>query len=133
MKICFLARPSYDCFSVELLKYIRKQYDPNVEGYFITSNKKETQYIRSSINNVVICETSAYLREHWKEFTVDRLAQYEERYDCAPIWQYIYTDRFLVNRAYDYVVGITVGLFAFFEDWRNIIGWRICYCSNYEK
>jgi len=116
MKICFLARPSYDRFSVELLKYMRKNNDPDIEGFFITSNKKESQYIKSSIENVDVCETSAYLREHWNEFTAERLAQYEERYDCAPIWQYIYTDRFLVNREYDYVVGITVGLFAFFED-----------------
>lgn len=116
MKICFLARPSYDRYSVVILKKLRKRYNNNIEGYFITSNKKETKYISENINNVTIYETSKFLQENWNEFTENRLIEYEIKYDCAPIWGYILTDRFLMGKDYDYVVKITVGLFSFFEE-----------------
>lgn len=116
MKICFLARPSFDRFSVAILKNLREKHDADVEGIFITTNKKESQFIQNNLMNAVTCETAAYLREHWSSFTEAKLAEYEKKYDCAPIWKYIYTDRFLVNREYEYVVHIAAGLFSFFED-----------------
>lgn len=116
MKICFLARPSFDRFSVAILKKLREKYDENIEGSFITSNESESKYVEQNINNVSIYETSKYLRENWEIFNKDKLIEYEKKYDCEPIWKYIYTDRFLVNRDYDYVVKITVGLFSFFEE-----------------
>lgn len=115
MKICFLARPSYDRYSVAILKKLREKYDNNIKGYFITSNGKETKYVNENINNVTIYETSKFLRENWNIFTEENLIGYEKKYNCMPIWKYIYTDRFLVNRDYDYVIHITVGLFSFFE------------------
>lgn len=116
MKICFLARPSFDRFSVAIYKNIQKKHNPEIKGIFITTNPKETQYIRNTIPGALTYETSTYLRNHWREFTEDRLVEYEKKYNCAPIWKYIYTDRFLVNREYDYVVHVTVGLFSFFEE-----------------
>ena len=116
MKISFLARPSFDRYSVAIYKNLIKNYDPTIKGYFITSNKKESNYIKNNIENALIYETSSYIRVNWDSFNVNRLIEYENKYDCAPIWKYIYTDRFLVNRDYDYVVKITVGLFSFFEE-----------------
>lgn len=116
MKICFLARPSFDRYSVAILKNLRSKYDESIEGYFITSNESETKYIEQNIENVTICETSKYLRENWETFTKEKLIEFESKYDCEPIWKYIYTDRFLINRNYDYVLKVTVGLFSFFED-----------------
>lgn len=116
MKICFLARPSYDRYSVAILKTLRSKYDKSIEGFFITTNVSETKYIEQNIKNVTVCETSKYLQENWTRFTKEKLIEYEAKYDCSPIWKYIYTDRFLVNRDYDYVVKVTVGLFSFFEN-----------------
>lgn len=116
MKICFLARPSFDRYSVAILKNLRERYDSTIEGFFITSNQSESNYVKNNINNVSIHETSKYIRDNWDVFNKEKLKEFETKYDCAPIWKYIYTDRFLVNRDYDYVIKITVGLFSFFED-----------------
>lgn len=116
MNICFLARPSFDIYSVAILKNLREKYDSSIGGFFITSNSSESQYVKESIDKVTICETSAFLREHWSKFSKNHLIEFEKKYDCSPVWKYIYTDRFLVNRDYNYVVKITVGLFFFFED-----------------
>lgn len=116
MNICFLARPSFDRYSVAVLRNLRENHDTSIGGYFITSNEKESLYIKNNISNAVVCETSKFLRMYWNEFNLVRLAEFEEKYECKPIWKYIYTDRFLINRSYEYVVKITVGLFSFFED-----------------
>lgn len=116
MNICFLARPSFDWFSVEILKNLRERYDENLGGFFVTSDSKETKFINDNIDNKTICETSSFLRTHWNELTLEKLIELEKEYDCAPIWKYIYTDRFLVKRDYEYAIKITVGLFLFFEN-----------------
>lgn len=116
MKICFLARPSFDRYSVAILKTLREKHDSSIEGVFITSNKSESDFVNSNIENACVCETSSYLKKNWDTFSKEQLIEFEEKYDCAPIWKYIYTDRFLINREYEYVVKITVGLFSFFEE-----------------
>ena len=117
MKICFLARPSFDVYSTELYKGLLAK-DPSMIGIFITTNKKETNNVANYINGFKvnkIYEVSDFLRNHWKEFSLELLCEYEKKYQCAPIWKYIYTDRFLIHRDYDYCVKIAAGLFSFFE------------------
>ena len=116
MNICFLARPSFDRYSVAIINNLREKYDSNIGGYFITTNQKESQYVRDNVENPHIYETATFLKNHWNEATLEKLISYEKKYDCAPIWKYIYTDRFLINRDYDYCIRVTVGLFQFFED-----------------
>lgn len=117
MKICFLARPTFDVYSSELYKGLKKK-DQSLKGVFITTNQRESNKVRKlleGMENVELYETSTYLRQHWDEFDLSALIQYEDKYSCAPVWEYIYTDRFLINREYDYVIKITAGLFSFFE------------------
>lgn len=116
MRICFLARPSFDRYSVAILKNLREKYDSTIEGCFITSNKTESNFVKDNIDNVSVYETSSYLRNNWNRYTKEQLIEVEKKYDCSPIWKYIYTDRFLVIRDYEYVTKITVGLFYFFEE-----------------
>lgn len=116
MKICFLARPSYDRYSVAIYNNLLKNYDSTIKACFITSNNTESSFIRETIENAEIYETSSYLKDNWNSYSLDKLIEFEKKYDCAPIWKYIYTDRFLINRNYEYVVKITVGLFSFFEN-----------------
>lgn len=116
MRILFLARPSYDRYSVAIYNTLRRKHGNDIEGVFITTNKAESEYINTNVENGVVCETSKFLRQRWNEFTEDKLTAFEEKYDCAPIWSYILTDRFLTGKDYDYVVRITVGLFTFFEE-----------------
>lgn len=121
MKICFLARPSFDVYSTKLYKGLKKK-DPTIQGIFITTNREESQKVRnylSETDGFEIFETSYYLKNHWHNFTLDLLTEYEKKYCCAPIWEYIYADRFLINREYDYVVKVAVGLFSFYEDVYN--------------
>ncbi len=116
MKICFLARPSFDKFTVGIYKDLKERYCKDLQGFFVTSNKKESSYVRENISEAIVCETSAYIKEHWEECTLNKLVEFEEKYDCAPIWKYIYTDRFLINADYEYAIRITTGLFMFFEN-----------------
>lgn len=116
MNICFLARPSFDRYSVAIINNLRNRFDADIGGYFITTNQRESQYIKDNVENPHIFETSTYLKEHWEEATLEKLIAYEKKYDCAPIWKYIYSDRFLINRDYDYCIKVTVGLFSFFEE-----------------
>ena len=114
MKICFLARPTFDVYSTELYKKLLS-IDDTIEACFITSDKKETQFVNSKIENAEVYETSSFLRENCNQYTINDLTYYEKKYDCSPIWKYIYTDRFLIYRKYEDVIKITIGLFAFFE------------------
>lgn len=116
MNFCFLARPALDEFSPKLFLEIKKSYDSSANAVFITSNKNETQLVRNVYKNAITYETSSFLKEKWDSFTIDKLSYYEERYACKPIWKYIYTDRFLIGRDYNYVAKVTIGLFEFFED-----------------
>lgn len=116
MNICFLARPSFDRYSVAIINNLRNRFDANIGGYFITTNQRESQYVKDNVENPYIFETSTYLREQWEDATLEKLIAYEQKYDCAPIWKYIYSDRFLINRDYDYCVKVTVCLFSFFEE-----------------
>ena len=139
MKICFLARPIYDRVSTKVFNCLMNDYDSDIEGIFITMNSKETEYVKSCVKNADIREINTYIKKHWSEFDISRLIQYEEKYECAPIWSYIYTDRFLINRDYDYVIKMTVGLFSFFEEiyrenrvdfyYSEAIATLLCYVS----
>lgn len=116
MNFCFLARPDLDELSPKLFLEIKKTYDKDANGYFVTTNHKESSVVKSFYSDAITFETSTYLKEHWNEFSEDKLGYFEKKYECAPIWKYIYIDRFLINRDYNYVVKITVGLFSFFEN-----------------
>ena len=109
ISICFDARPAYDRFSTELYKSL-KELNQNITGGFIVSNKKEKKYIRSHLSdyllNIDIYEISSYFHEYWDEFTYESFIEYEKKYECAPLWRFIYTDRFLVLHDYNYCIKI---------------------------
>ena len=115
MNICFLARPCFDKYSAAIFNEIKCNYDKDAIGHFITSNSKESEYIKQTVPNAFIHETSSFLKANWNSYSQQDLIAVEREYDCAPIWRYIYTDRFLINRDYEYCVKVTVGLFRFFE------------------
>ena len=117
--ICFMARRPFDDFSPAVYKKLREKHE-DVKGVFITCDKKETAYINNKFSeeekkNIEICEISKFMNAHWDEFTVEKLQEYEAKYDASPIWKYIYTDRYLIYRDYDYCVHTAAGLFAFWE------------------
>ena len=117
MRICFLARPSFDVYSPELFKKL-KELDPKIEAIFITTNVKESNTVREILegyDDIQIFETASYLKEHWDEFDVSTLNNFENKYDCKPVWKYIYSDRFLIYRDYEYTVHVAAGLFSFFD------------------
>ena len=115
--LCFMARRPFDDFSPAVYKKIKENHDPDTKGVFITCDSKETKYIYDKFgkDEVVVCEISEFMNKHWDEFTLEKLAEYEKKYDAAPMWKYIYTDRFLIYRDYDYCVHTAAGLFAFWE------------------
>lgn len=117
IKVCFLARPSYDKFSTKIYKCIKQKYDSGMKATFITSNKKETEFVKNTLTGyeAKVYEVSEFFKENWEKFTHENLIKFEEKYDCAPIWKYIYTDRFLINADYEYCVKITTGYFFFYE------------------
>ncbi len=117
MKICFLARPSFDVFSPELFKKLKKK-DSSIEAVFITTNTKESNIVRGLLEGYdcyTIIETANYLKDNWDKFTTVQLSAYEKEFNCAPIWRYIYSDRFLIFRDYEYCVHVATGLFSLFD------------------
>ncbi len=113
-----MARRPFDDFSPAVYKKLVENHDKDARGIFITCDSKETAYIRNKFgtgDNIVICELSEFMNAHWDEFTVEKLKEYEKKYDADPMWQYIYTDRYLIYRDYDYCVHTAAGLFAFWE------------------
>lgn len=115
MNYCFLARPSLDVFSPKLFLEIKETYDKEAKAVFVVTDYKETIKVRSLIPDAVTYETASFLRDNWESFNFNLFCEYEEKYECKPLWKYIYTDRFLINRDFNYVVKITSGLFMFFE------------------
>lgn len=115
--LCFMARRPFEDFSPAVYKKIKENHDSTVRGIFITCDSQETKYIYDKFgkDEVTVCEISAFMNAHWDEFTIEKLEEYEKKYDAAPMWQYIYTDRFLIYRDYDYCVHTAAGLFAFWE------------------
>ncbi|MBR4707308.1 MAG: hypothetical protein IKP29_04555 [Pseudobutyrivibrio sp.] len=117
--IAFMARRPFDDFSPAVFKQIKENHADS-KGVFITCDKKESAYIRNKFSeeemkDVTICELSEFMNAHWDEFTLEKLSYYEDKYDAHPVWRYIYTDRFLIYRDYDYCVRTAAGLFAFWE------------------
>jgi hypothetical protein len=119
MKVCFSARSKFGELSLEIFKeLIKEKYD--IQGVFIANNANEYARTKSILSSVAssdffVYDVSAYLKENWQQFSADRLGYFESKYNCTPIWKYIYTDRFLVNYDINYVTKTTVGLFAFYE------------------
>lgn len=115
MNFCFNARPAFDKYTPKIFMDIRARYDKDALGIFVTTNKVETKLVRKTYPDAITCEVSEYLRKRWNNFNYDMFCEYEKKYDCAPLWKYIYTDRFLIHRDYNYVIKVTCGLFSFFE------------------
>ncbi len=115
MNYCFLARPAFDVYSPKIFLDIKNRYDKKAVGVFIVTDNKEAEKVKKTYPEAITYETSRYISDHWNEFNYVKFCEYEKKYDCAPLWKYVYTDRYLIYRDFDYVVRITVGLFSFFE------------------
>lgn len=115
--LCAMARGNFLEFAPAVFKDYKKYYDQDARLVFITMNPAETSKVESmfSPGEATVCELSAFMNAHWDEFTLEKLVEYEKKYDASPIWKYIYTDRFLIHRDYDYTVHTAAGLFAFWE------------------
>lgn len=113
-----MARDGLENFSPKVNRAIREGFDKDGKTVFIALDHKTGDRLRAKYNahDVIIVELSAFMNAHWDEFTLEKLKEYEEKYDASPMWKYIYTDRFLINRDYDYCVHTAAGLFAFWEE-----------------
>lgn len=119
LTICFQARPAYDVFSTLLYKTLKHRLNLNIKGIFITSDAKETVDVKEYLKGeaeIKVIEVSEYFEKHWDEFTYEKFVEFEKKYDCAPLWKFIYMDRFLIEADYDYCVRITAGYFIFWEE-----------------
>ena len=114
LKICFSARSAYQRVSPMIFNEIRNQR-PNTKATFITDNIKSQKAIESNNEGVEVFNIASFIEQHWLDLNLDILSAYEEKYNCAPIWQYIYADRFLIKMPYSYCVKIATGLFMFYE------------------
>ena len=115
MKICFLARPLYDRYSAAVFEKLQEK-EPDDKGCFVVIDAEEEKYIAKKFPNSHVYNFSSYYKNKEIECTLDKLSHFEEKYECKPIWKYIYTDRFLIHWDYEYAVKTTVALFYYFED-----------------
>ena len=117
--ICFMARRPFEDFSPAVYKKLKAAHD-DVKAVFIVCDKQEAAYVLAKFSeeekqDIQVVSISEYMNVHWDEFTVEKLSEVEKAFDAAPIWKYIYTDRYLIYRDYDYCVHTAAGLFAFWE------------------
>jgi len=114
LNICFIARPVYDKFSSRLFLELKKLSN-QIRPIFITNDKFESSYVSEQVPDSIVYDVASYMESIWGKLDQVTLSDIEKEYDCAPIWKYIYTDRFLIHRDYSYCVKTTAGLFKFFE------------------
>lgn len=114
LRICFSARSAYQWVSPMIFNEIRNQR-PDTQATFITDNIKNQKIIESKNPGIEVFNIASFIKEHWLELNLDTLSAYEEKFNCAPIWQYIYADRFLIKTPYLYCAKIAAGLFMFYE------------------
>lgn len=118
-RIAMIARRPFDVFSLEIFEELKTNQDKDALGVFITCDKKETavvdEYFKGKNIDYKVYEVAEFFREHWDECTEEKLEYFEKKYECAPIWEYIYTDRILIYRDYDYCVKIATAFFMFWE------------------
>ena len=116
LNLCFMGREAFLDYTPLIFKDIKEKHDKDAKGVIVVLDSKEEQHVKSRYGDLVeICVLSDFMNAHWDEFTLEKLCEYEKKYDAAPMWKYIYTDRFLINRDYDYCVHTAAGLFAFWE------------------
>lgn len=115
--LCLMARRGYDHISTSIFNCLQEKHRGEIECVFVTSNTQETKYVEKHVKTSKFnCkEVSSYFNLNWNDFTEDKLIYYEHKYDCSPIWKYIYTDRFLINQDREYCIKTAIGFFAFFE------------------
>ncbi|PWM47156.1 MAG: hypothetical protein DBX47_01050 [Clostridiales bacterium] len=116
MKVCFVARPNFDKLSSHLYLALKQRLGKNFAAGFITCNAKESSYIKQSVGDSKVYQLNSFIEKHWDELSLEKLCKYEKKFQCYPIWEYIYTDRILIDRPYKYTVKMAAGLFMFFED-----------------
>ena len=112
-----MTRDGFEEFTPQVYQQIKENFDKDGTAVMITMDKKTGNRLRKKFpnNEVTIIELAEFMNAHWDEFTLDKLKEYEKKYDAAPMWKYIYTDRYLIYRDYDYCVHTAAGLFAFWE------------------
>lgn len=114
----FTARKVLSLFNFKIYDEIKKTRDKDAIGVFVVCDAKEAKRTRDYFkdrDDVIIVSFSEYINAHWDEYDTKKLSEIEEKYSCKPIWKYIYTDRILINRDYEYAVKITCGLYDFWE------------------
>lgn len=114
MKVCFSARSSYGIVSPKIFRELKKSIS-NLEACFVADNENTKKKLLKDDEGLRIECIDLFVRDNWNKIHEEDLKLIEDKFDCAPIWQYIYTDRFLIKRNYDYALKMTVALFMFFD------------------
>ncbi len=114
MRICFSARSSYGIVSPKIFRQMKKEI-PDLEAGFVVDNEiNKAKFLSKNPGTDVYCIAS-FVQKEWNKIDENELSLIESKYECSPIWQYIYTDRFLIKADYQYATKMTVALFRFFE------------------
>ena len=91
MKVCFVARPNFDKLSSHLYLALKQRLGKNFAAGFITCNAKESSYIKQSVGDSKVYQLNSFIEKHWDELSLEKLCKYEKKFQCYPIWEYIYT------------------------------------------
>ncbi len=115
MTICFSARSSFLTASPMIFNSLKK-LSQDVDAVFVVCNKDDGAKLKTRYPDLKSVEISAFIESNWDTYNEKTFKDYEEKYCDGPMWSYVYTDRFLINRPYDYVVKMVSGLFNFYEN-----------------
>lgn len=116
MKICFSARDGNNGFTPRLFSKLKLITSENIKASFITMDKKESNKIKHTLGEQIeVFQLNLYIKSYWEDIDIEELNYFEKKYDCKPIWKFIYADRFLINYDYEYIVKTVIAHFKFFE------------------
>lgn len=116
MNICIYVRAIMKVYPY-FYKHLSEAFGEDLRVTFVAQSAREGEDVFKQIGKdaeVVIVEK--YFEEHWDEFSLKKLSEYEAKYCEKPIWNAIYQDRFLVEQPWEYCVKITCGYFQMYDE-----------------
>jgi hypothetical protein len=88
---------------------------PGLTGIFVVSNKSEQASVRRIYPDADVKIISDHIEKNWSKGSTEVLREYEKKYFCEPIWNLIYTDRFLIRYPFIDVIKYVCGMFSFYK------------------
>jgi len=116
MNVCIYVRALMKVY-LYYYRSLKKEYDASLFVQFVAQNRREAEDVYRNVgNDANVIIVSEYFKQHWEEFSLDKLKRFEHAYDCSPVWSLIYADRYLIGKPWEYCIKIACGYFCLYDE-----------------